>query len=98
MVNNTSHKIKMAMLAKTDSDYPLVVEVARKNLPKVRAHISGSLMYEYLNQWEKALSDKEQLKKLIADESSFGYDLWQINPFCGVFSQKERLRILRADG
>ena len=85
------------MLEKVDSDYERVVKIARRNLPQVRENISGSLMYKYLGEWEKALDDKKKLKELIADESSIGYDLWQINPLYGVFTQRERAKILRTE-
>jgi hypothetical protein len=35
------------------------------------------------------------LMTLVADDSDYGFDMWQINPFTGIFSPKERWNILR---
>jgi len=32
---------------------------------------------------------------VVADNSDYGFDMWQINPFTGIFSPKERWNILR---
>ena len=87
----------MALLTKIDNDYHFVVEVAKRNFPKVRERISGEIMYKYLDQWMVALNDKNSLKLLIADESDYGLDLWQISPFAGVFTSEERWAIIKGD-
>jgi len=63
MNSTTSHKLKVATLRKIDSDYPLVVEVATRNIPKVRARISGDIMQKYLSEWQVALDDRLHLKQ-----------------------------------
>ena len=93
--NQTSIKLKAATLEKIDSEYSFVVEVAKKNIPKISQNISGVTLNDYLSKWEDALSDKSMLKTLVADNSDYGFDMWQINPFTGIFSPKERWNILR---
>jgi len=34
---------------------------------------------------------------IVSDNSGYGFDMWQINPFTGIFSPKERWSILRGD-
>ncbi|MCL2249495.1 MAG: hypothetical protein FWC13_09505 [Oscillospiraceae bacterium] len=91
----TSAKLKTATIAKIKSDYLAVKEVAINNIDKIDAKISGDILREYLQVWSKALNDKDILIELVADESAYGYDLWQINPFTGIFSPKERWEVLR---
>ena len=93
--NQTSIKLKAATLEKIESEYSFVVEVAKKNIPKISQSISGVILHDYLSIWEDALSDKSKLKVLVADNSDYGFDIWQINPFTGIFSPKERWNILR---
>ena len=93
--NQTSIKLKAATLEKIDSEYSFVVEVAKKNIPKISQNINGVTLNDYLSRWEDALSDKSMLKTLVADNSDYGFDMWQINPFTGIFSPKERWNILR---
>ena len=93
--NQTSIKLKAATLEKIESDYSFVVEVAKKNIPKISQNINGVTLNDYLSRWEDALSDKSMLKTLVADNSDYGFDMWQINPFTGIFSPKERWNILR---
>ena len=93
--NQTSIKLKAATLKKIESEYSFVIEVARKNIPKLSQSINGVVLDGYLSKWEDALSDKSLLKALVADNSDYGFDMWQINPFTGIFSPKERWNILR---
>jgi len=93
----TTHKLKMALLAKIDDDYHFVAEVAGRNLPGIREKVSGEVMHRYLDQWGDALSDQGTLKLLIADESDYGLALWHVAPFTGVFSPRERWAILRGE-
>jgi hypothetical protein len=95
--SKTTHRLKKALLAKIDDGYLFVVEVAKHNFPKVRERISGEIMHKYLDQWMDALNNKDILKALIADESDFGLDLWQISPFAGVFTSRERWAILKGE-
>ena len=88
--NLTSIKLKAATLEKIESDYLYVVEVARNNIPKISKSINGVVLEDYLSKWEEALSDKSMLINLVADNSDYGFDMWQINPFTGIFSPKER--------
>ena len=91
----TSAKLKTATIAKINADYLAVKKVAINNIEKIDAKISGDFLREYLQVWAKALNDKDELIKLVADETTYGYDLWQINPFTGIFSPKERWEVLR---
>ena len=93
--NQTSIKLKAATLEKIKSDYSFVVEIARQNIPRISQSINGPVLDDYLSKWEDALSDKSLLKALVADNSDYGFDMWQINPFTGIFSPKERWDILR---
>jgi len=93
--NQTSIKLKAATLEKIESEYSFVVEIAKKNIPKINQNINGAVLNEYLSIWEDALADKSVLKDLVADNSDYGFDMWQINPFTGIFSPKERWNILR---
>ena len=93
--NQTSIKLKAATLEKIETDYSYVIEVAKKNIPKIGQSISGVALNDYLSIWEDALSDKSMLKALVADNSDYGFDMWQINPFTGIFSPEERWNILR---
>ena len=93
--NQTSIKLKAATLDKIKMDYSYVVEVARNNIPKISKSINGDVLDEYLSKWEEALSNKSMLLSLVADNSDYGFDMWQINPFTGIFSPKERWNILR---
>jgi len=93
--NQTSIKLKAATLEKIESEYSFVVEVARKNIPRISQSINGAVLDDYLSKWEDALSDKSMLMTLVADNSDYGFDMWQINPFTGIFSPKERWNILR---
>jgi len=93
--SQTSIKLKAATLEKIETDYPFVVEVAKKNIPKISKNISGDVLHKYLTEWEAALSDKRMLMTLVADNTTYGFDLWQINPFTGIFSPQERWDILR---
>ena len=93
--NKTSIKLKAATLEKIESEYSFVVAIARKNIPKISQSISGDVLDDYLSKWEDALSDKSMLMTLVADNSDYGFDMWQINPFTGIFSPKERWSILR---
>jgi len=95
MQNQTSIKLKAATLEKIESEYSFVVEVARKNIPRISQSIHGDVLDDYLSKWEDALSDKSMLMTLVADNSDYGFDMWQINPFTGIFSPKERWNILR---
>ena len=95
-LSQTTIKLKAATLAKIETDYPLVVEIARKNIPKISNTISGDVFHKYLSQWEGALADKHMLMALVADNTAYGLDMWQINPFTGIFSPKERWSILKA--
>ena len=83
--NQTSIKLKAATLEKIESDYSFVVEVAGKNIPRISQSINGVVLDDYLSKWEDALSDKSMLMTLVADNSDYGFDMWQINPsrcFC----------------
>jgi hypothetical protein len=91
----TTHKLKTALLQKVDAQYPVVVEVALRNISRVREKISGSAEFAYLDAWQDALSDKAKLKELISDESVEGLSCWQVAPFAGVFTPQERWDILR---
>ena len=93
--SQTSIKLKTATLKKIESDYAFVVSVAKRNIPKLRDSISGDVMHKYLSVWEDALLDKETLLSVVADQSIYGFDLWQINPFTGIFTPKERWAVLR---
>jgi len=93
--NQTSIKLKAATLEKIETEYSFVVEVARKNIPRISQSISGDVLVDYLLKWEDALSDKTMLMTIVADNSEYGFDMWQINPFTGIFSPKERWNILR---
>jgi len=93
--NQTSIKLKAATLKKIETEYSFVVEVARKNIPRISQSINGDVLDDYLLKWEDALSDKTKLMTLVADNSDYGFDMWQINPFTGIFSPKERWNILR---
>ena len=94
--SQTSIKLKAATLKKIESDYPFVISVAKRNIPKLRDSISGNVMHQYLSTWEDALMDKDTLLSVVADQSVYGFDLWQINPFTGIFTPKERWDVLRA--
>ncbi|GHT79265.1 hypothetical protein FACS1894104_3670 [Actinomycetota bacterium] len=72
-----------------------MVAVALRNIPKVRAKISESVEFAYLDAWQEALVNKTKLKKLISDESVEGLSCWQVAPFAGVFTPQERWDILR---
>ncbi|MDR2109334.1 MAG: hypothetical protein LBP28_07760 [Coriobacteriales bacterium] len=98
MTLRTTHRLKRALLKKVDSSYPQVVAVARRNLPRLRSTVSGAVEYAYLDNWENALGDKATLRALIGDESDEGLSAWQVAPFAGVFSPRERWDILRRDG
>ena len=93
--SQTSVKLKAATLEKIETDYSFIVEVAGKNIPRIRQGINGDVLDDYLSKWEEALSDKTILMTLVADNSDYGFDMWQINPFTGIFSPKERWNILR---
>ena len=95
--NQTSIKLKAATLEKIETEYSFVVEVARKNIPRISQSINGDVLDDYLLKWEDALSDKTKLMTLVADNSDYGFDMWQINPFTGIFSPKERWNILRGN-
>ena len=95
--NQTTIKLKAATLDKIESEYLFVVEVAGKNIQKLSQSITGDVLIEYLSKWEDALSDKSMLMTLVADNSCYGLDMWQINPFTGIFSPKERWNILRGE-
>ena len=95
--NQTSIKLKEATLNKIETEYSFVIDVAGKNIPKIRENIKGDALREYLSKWEDALLDKSMLTSLVADNSDYGFDMWQINPFAGIFSPKERWSILRGE-
>ena len=95
--SRTSVKLKAATLKKIESDYSFVVEVAKKNIPRISQTISGNVLHSYLSKWEDALLDKYMLMAIVSDNSGYGFDMWQINPFTGIFSPKERWSILRGD-
>jgi hypothetical protein len=97
MTLRTTHKLKTALLRKVDEQYPLVLEVAERNIPKVRERISGTVEFAYLDAWQEALSSRADLKRLIKDETDEGLSLWQLAPFAGVFTPQERWDILRKE-
>jgi hypothetical protein len=97
MTLRTTHKLKTALLQKVDEQYPLVVEVAVRNLPRVREKVSGAVEFAYLDTWQNALTDKEALRRLIEDETDEGLSLWQLAPFAGIFTPQERWDILRRE-
>ena len=96
-LNQTTIKLKAATLEKIKTDYPFVVGVAKKNIPKIRKTVSGDVLQQYLSKWEDALADKGMLTTLVADNTAYGLDMWQINPFTGIFTPKERWAILRGE-
>jgi hypothetical protein len=57
-------------LQKLDTQYPFVVCVAQRNIPKIRQKISGSIEFAYLDAWQQALNNKDHLIEMIADEIS----------------------------
>ena len=95
MTLRTTLKLKEALLNKVDEQYSDVVSIAQQNIAKSRQHVSGSIMHAYLDAWSVALSDKETLKEMISDTTDEGLSIWQVAPFAGVFSPKERWQILR---
>ena len=96
-LSQTSIKLKAATLNRIVADYPFVVEVAKKNIQKISKAISGDVLHKYLLTWENALSAQSKLMALVADNTAYGFDMWQINPFTGIFSPKERWDILRGE-
>jgi len=95
--STTSIKLKAATLEKIDEDYFFVVEVASRNISKISKNISGEVLHRYLTEWENALSNKDVLKSIVSDNTELGFDMWQINPFTGIFTPKERWDILRRE-
>ena len=96
-LNPTSAKLKAATLKRIEADYPSVVEIAKRNVKKIGETISGDVLHKYLSDWEDALSDKCALMAIVDDNTTYGLDMWQINPFTGIFSPKERWDILRGE-
>jgi hypothetical protein len=97
MTMRTTHRLKRALLEKVDSGYPQMVAVARRNLPRLRGKVSGAVEHAYLDAWARALDDRAELRALIDDESDEGLSAWQVAPFAGVFTPRERWDILRQD-
>ena len=97
MTYRTTMRLKTALLAKVDEQYTLVVDIAKSNIEGIRQRLSGDIELAYLDSWERALADKEQLKQMIADTSDEGLSSWQIAPFNRMFTAKERWLILKDD-
>jgi len=97
MTLRTTMKLKEAMLLKTEEQYPQFVPIAKRNIETTKQRISGEIELKYLENWNKALSDKEALKRMIADTSDEGMSHWQLAPFAGIFTPEERWLILRKE-
>jgi hypothetical protein len=97
MTLRTTHRLKQALLLKYDADPRFVVDVARRNIPKIQSSVTGSVEMAYVQRWTDALSNASAMKSLIADETSDGLSAWQLAPFAGVFTAKERWQILKGE-
>jgi hypothetical protein len=95
MTLRTTRKLKAALLDKLDDQYPAIVEIASRNIPRVEARLSGDSEFAYLNRWREALANKDALRQLIADQSDDGLSAWQVAPLMGVFTPQECWEILR---
>ncbi|MDR1421541.1 MAG: hypothetical protein LBI64_01590 [Coriobacteriales bacterium] len=95
MTLRTTHKLKLALSDKLASEAPELVAVAQRNIPKMRARVSGEIQQRYLDIWEQALGNTSELQALILDESDEGLSVWQLAPFAGAFTPQERYYILR---
>jgi hypothetical protein len=97
MTLRTTQRLKTALLDRLDEQYPHIVEVASRNIPQIESRLSGDIEFAYLRKWREALSDKDALGQMIADNSDDGLSAWQVAPFMGVFTSQERWEILRHD-
>lgn len=95
MTLRTTLKLKQALLEKLDEQYPSVVSIAQQNIEKGRQRLSSEIELQYLDDWSSALSEKTALARMIEDTSVEGLSAWQVAPFAGVFTPKERWLILR---
>lgn len=91
-VNLALHK----EVAKRLIDSPDAVrQVARANLPKIRANVTGHGPAGLIREWEKLLSTSTNvLVSAMLDESRHGSELRQNTPFAGVVPQEVRLRVI----
>ena len=67
MTLRTTTKHKQALLDKLDDQYSDIVTIALSNLEKSRPRVSGSILHGYLDEWNDALADKEQLRHLMCN-------------------------------
>jgi len=99
MSEHTTRLLKRSLLSKLDNDaeYAHVITTARKNLPRFYNSVRGHMSRVYLDTWRDALDDREKLKALVDDMSTEGLSLWQLAPFVGVWTPRERWDVLRSE-
>jgi hypothetical protein len=94
---STSILLKRSLAEKLadDVEYQRIVDLARANLVFSRTAIQGRAEHAYLDEWTAALDDRQRLIEMAKDTSPRGMSLWQVGPFCGVWTPKERWDVLR---
>jgi hypothetical protein len=97
---STSILLKRSLAKKLtdDAEYQRIVDLARANLTFSRSAVRGRAEHAYLDEWATALDDKQRLIEMAEDTSPRGMSLWQVGPFCGVWTPKERWDALRDEG
>lgn len=80
-------------------DYPsdLIREKGLEHLPRIRRKVGGSYYRDLVSDWESALrdSDPDRMRSIALDESQYGIDMRQINPFQGVMSQQDLMNVIK---
>jgi hypothetical protein len=96
---STSILLKRSLAEKltSNAECQRIVNLARANLSFSRAAVRGCAEHAYLDEWAIALDDRQRLIEMVEDTSPRGMSLWQVGPFCGVWTPKERWDVLRDD-
>lgn len=95
---NRDEKLLVAIKEKIASDYEYAIKKSKVNLLHIKNKVSGKSADYWMRFWQEQIDSVESIKKfiekfeLINDNDD---DLWQVAPFAGILSPKERWEALK---